>query len=411
MSQTNLEIIPEVPARASRLSRPDLPERRLRRAAAFLILYLLFQAEVGLAWDRNWHDYLGRNGFWIPPHLMSYSGMGGTGVVALIMVLIETVRYRRRRAGVDDDSTVRVFRLFSAPLGFVIIGFGTLIDLAAAPLDNYWHALYGIDVTLWSPFHLMGMAGSTLAGIGLLYALASEAAIERQSEDGSRQLLGLSGPQWAALAFLAVLIELAFIGLTAFKPVLLGPVSVITYPLALVLVAGLCLVSAVQLTRKAGAASLVALFLCVLAWMIQLFVPWVLRVSSAFFGLPFRSGQEPVFNVMFVILPLLFLLCALLVDGAFYWQCRAQGAKNRLRGAWKLGTLMAVPAVFIPSWATLALLHLAPHTPLPPDIFQAFLLNTTWPAMLLILPLTLILGAGSAALGSTLGDTWYWLTY
>jgi hypothetical protein len=144
--------------------------------------------------------------------------------------------------------------------------------------------------------------------------------------------------------------------------------------------------------------------------MIQLFVPWVLHVSSAIFGLPFRGSQEPVFNVMFVILPLLFLLCALLVDGAFYWQCRAQGAKNRLRGAWRLGALMAVPSVFIPSWATLALLHLAPHTLLPPDIYQAFLLDTTWPAMLLILPFTLLLGAGMTALGSTLGDTWYWRT-
>jgi hypothetical protein len=222
--------------------------------------------------------------------------------------------------------------------------------LAAAPLDNYWHSLYGIDVTLWAPFHLMGMAGSVLAGIGLLYALASEAAIERQLEDPSHQFLGFSRPQWAALAFLAVLIELAFIGLTAFKPVMLGPVRVITYPLALALVAGLCLLSAVQLTRKAGAASLVALILCVLAWMIQLFVPWVLHVSSAFLGLPFRSGQEPVFNVMFVLLPFLFLLCALLVDGAFYLQGRAQGAKHRLQGAWRLGTLMAVLAVCIPSW-------------------------------------------------------------
>jgi hypothetical protein len=410
VSQTHMKSIPGVPTRVKKLSRSDLPERRLRRAAAFLILYLLFQAEVGLAWDRNWHDYLGRNGFWIPPHLMSYSGIGGAGVVALSMVLIETTRYRQGCAGVNADSTVRVFRFFSAPLGFVLIGFGTLIDLAAAPLDNYWHLLYGIDVTLWTPFHLMGLAGSILAGIGLLYALASEAAIERQWEERSLQPLGLNGPQWAAIAFFAVLIELAFIGLTAFKPVLLGPVSVITYPLALVLVAGLCLVSAVQLTRKAGAASLVALFLCVLAWMIQLFVPWALHESSAFFGLPFRGGQEPVFNVMFVILPFLFLLCALLVDGAFYWQCRTQGAKDRLRGAWKLGALMALPTVCIPSWATLALLHLAPHTPLPPDISQAFLLDTTWPAMLLILPFALILGAGMAALGSALGDSCYWCT-
>ena len=402
-----MKSILEIPTRVKKFSRADLPERRLRRVAAYLTLYLLFQAEVGLAWDRNWHDYLGRNGFWIPPHLMSYSGMGGAGIVALSMVLIETARYRQRCPGVNDDSTIRVFRLFSAPLGFVLIGFGTLIDLAAAPLDNYWHTLYGIDVTLWTPFHLMGMIGSILAGIGLLYALASEAAIERQWGESSLQPLGLNWPQWASLAFLAVLIELAFIGLTAFKPVSFGPISVITYPLALVLVAGLCLVSAMQLTRKAGTATLVALLLCVLAWMIQLFVPWILHESSALFGLPFRDGQAPVFNVMFVLLPWLFLLCALLVDGVYYWQYRAQGARNRLQGAWKLGALMAIPAVCIPSWATLALLHLAPYTPLPPDIVQAFLVDTTWQTMLLILPFALILGVVTALLGSALGDSCY----
>ncbi len=408
MKQSGVSIIPEVGEHKHRPPGSVLSERRLRRSSALLIFFLLFQAEFGLAWDRNWHDYLGRNQFLIPPHMMSYTGMGGAGVVALFMVLIETIRYRQRKPGVDKNSTIRVLRFFYAPLGFVIIGFGTLTDLAAAPLDNYWHSLYGIDVTLWSPFHLMGMVGSIFAGLGLLYALASEAAIERHSEYSSHCYLGLSIPEWGALAFFAVLIELAFIGLTAFKPLMLGPFPVITYPLALALVSGICLIGAVQLTRKPGAASLVVLLLWILAFMIQLFVPWVLHVSSNFFHLPFRSGQEPVFNVVFVVLPLLFLFCALLVDGVFYWQCHMKGAKNAFRGAWKLGAFMVVPAAFVPTWITLTLLHLAPHIHLPTDIFQAFVLDSTWLAIFLSLPMILVVGAGAAALGSTLGNTWYW---
>ena len=152
MKQSGVSIIPEVGEHKHRPPGSVLSERRLRRSSALLIFFLLFQAEFGLAWDRNWHDYLGRNQFLIPPHMMSYTGMGGAGVVALFMVLIETIRYRQRKPGVDKNSTIRVLRFFYAPLGFVIIGFGTLTDLAAAPLDNYWHSLYGIDVTLWSPF-------------------------------------------------------------------------------------------------------------------------------------------------------------------------------------------------------------------------------------------------------------------
>ncbi len=408
MKQTGIYIVPEEFASPLQHTRIESAERRLRRTGAFLIFYLLFQAEFGLAWDRNWHDYLGRNGFWIPPHLMSYTGMAGAGIVALFMVLLETGRYYQGKPEVDNSSTVCILRFFHAPLGFVIVGFGTLIDLAAAPLDNYWHSIYGFDVTLWSPFHLMGMVGSIFAGLGLLYALASEAAIERHSEYSSRCFLGLNIPEWGALAFFAALIELAFIGLTAFKPVMLGPFPVITYPLALALVSGFCLIGAVQLTRKPGAASLVVLFLWILAFMIQLFVPWILHVSSAFFHLPFRGGQEPIFNVVFVVLPLLFLFCALLVDGVFYWQCHMKGAKNAFREAWKLGALMAVPAAFVPTWITLTLLHLTPHILLPIDIFQAFVLDSTWSSMLLSLPFTLIVGAGLAVLGSSLGNIWYW---
>ncbi len=62
---------------------PDLPERRLRRRGALLMLYFLFQAEFGLAWDRSWHDYLGRNQFLIPPHIMSYTGIGLTAYYEL----------------------------------------------------------------------------------------------------------------------------------------------------------------------------------------------------------------------------------------------------------------------------------------------------------------------------------------
>jgi hypothetical protein len=191
---------------------------------------------------------------------------------------------------------------------------------------------------------------------------------------------------------------------------MLGPFAVITYPLALALVSGFCLVGAVQLTHQPGAASLVVALLWILAFIIQLFVPWILHMSSALFHLPFRSGQEPVFNILFVLLPLLFLFCSLLVDGVYYWQCRMKGAKNALRGASKLGALMVIPAAFVPTWITLTLLHLAPSILLPRDIFQAFVLDSSRSAIILSLPITLTVGAGSAALGSVLGNTWYWNT-
>src|SRR5216683_436274 len=280
---------------------PDLAERRLRQVSAWLILYLLLQAELGLAWDRQWHDLVGRDQFWIPPHIMIYTGIGAAGLIALGLVLIDTFRYRRKAAGVDDTSTIGVLWLFHAPLGFVLLGFGTLIDLLAAPFDNYWHQLYGIDVTLCSPFHIMGTIGGIVAGLGLIYAFASEAVLVR------------------------------------------------------------------------------------------------------------AAGRQPAFNFTLALLPLLFLIFALLVDGVAYWQHRhSKALDDSLRGAWLLGVLLALPAVIVPAWIVQALMALAPIIPLPPippDV--ARVIELRWSDLPLTLLFTLAGGATTAALGAALGDIWY----
>src|SRR5205085_9450766 len=109
----------------------DLTERRIRRISSWILLYLLLQTELGLAWDREWHTIVGRDQFLTPPHILMYIGIGGAGLVALILVLTSTVRYWRKAPGVDDSSTVGIFRLFHAPLGIVITGFGALISFIA----------------------------------------------------------------------------------------------------------------------------------------------------------------------------------------------------------------------------------------------------------------------------------------
>ncbi len=392
------------------MARPNLGEHRLRQVNAWLMLYLLLQAELGLAWDRQWHDLVGRDQFWIPPHIMLYTGIGAAGLIALGLVLIDTLRYRRKAAGVDDSSTIGVLWLFHAPFGFVLLGFGTLLDLLAAPFDNYWHELYGIDVTLWSPFHIMGTIGGIVAGLGLIYAFASEAAHERAAERPKRRFPGLNGPEWGTLLLLAALMELTLPPLTAFTPVALGSLSLLTYPFPLASIGGFCLVSAVQITRKPGAATLTATLLWIVALVTQTFVPWALRNTVAAFGLSFRySGRQPTFNTTLALLPLLFLVFALLVDGVAYWQHRrSRTPDDSLRGAWPLGALLALLAVIVPAWIVQALIALAPIIPLPPippDVTRVIELR--WSDLPLTLPFTLAGGAITASLGAALGDIWY----
>src|SRR5579871_2616291 len=161
----------------------DRGERRLRRIGAWLALFFLIQGELGAVWDREWHAYVGRDQFWTPPHTLIYSCVAGAGLIALAMVFVETFRYRRHVPGVDDSSTMPIFGFFHAPLGFTVLGFGALIALIAAPLDNYWHELYGIDIALWAPFHMMGVTGGLIGIMGMIYVFASEAAVERKSNN------------------------------------------------------------------------------------------------------------------------------------------------------------------------------------------------------------------------------------
>ena len=388
--------------------RPDLTERRIRQVSAWMVLCLLLIAEFGLAWDRRWHDMVGRDQFWIPPHIMMYTGVAGAGLIALCVVLVETLRYFQKKAGVNDSSTVNILWCFHAPLGFILLGFGMLIDAVAAPLDNYWHVLYGVDVTFWAPFHLMGHLGAIIGVLGIIYAFASEAAYERQVEHPSPRLLGLNGPEWGIVVLLAAFQEVVLPALTAFIPIVLGPVQLITYPLILVLAASLFPISLYLCIRKPGITLLMILILWPLSLATETLTPLALRFMVARLGLTYRLGHEPVFDVTIAMLPLIYLICALMVEAAASWQRRSGEARNNdeLRGAWLLGVLMAVPAVLIPPGIAHAFSLVAPAIPLPPDVVHV--LEPGWLAMLLTLPIAMLVGAIMASLGTVFGDIWHW---
>ena len=388
---------------------PDLVERRLRRIGAWLMLILALQAELGLAWDRNWHDLVGRNEFFTPPHIMLYSGIAGSGLIALFVVLLDTYRYYHKKPGVDDNSTVKILHYFHAPLGYIILGFGALIDLLAAPLDNYWHILYGIDVTLWSPFHLMGTVGGVIVGLGIVFVFASEAVIERQSTYPSRRFLGLNGLEWGTLVVLSAYMNLTIPAATAFIPVTLGSLQFITYPLPLAFAAAFSLTAAVKFTRKPGSATLTALLVWFETLYTMSFVPVGIRIMVTRLGLHYRfpnlPGHTPVFNVTLALLPLLFVVSALIVDGIAFW--KHQHGKDKtdvLSNVWLPGALIALSALVLPPFIIESVVSIPALLPLPVGVS---IFEQNWSSTFLTLPLALIAGILGAILGSTFGDFWH----
>ena len=384
-----------------------LSERWLRQGSAILILYLLLQAELGLAWDRRWHDLIGRDHFWIPPHILLYTGVGGAGLVALLVVIIETVRYRRKQDGVDDISTIPVLGIFHAPLGFTLLGFGALTDLLAAPLDNYWHELYGLDVTLWSPFHIMGTIGGIILALGSIYMLASEAAYERQKGAISWRILGFSVPEWCSIILLAALIEVALPALTAFTPIALGSFTLLTYPIPLTMGAASMLIAIVQMTRKPGAATLMVVVLLLESLATQSFVPWAIWTTIDQLGFTFRvPGATPIFNVTLVCIPLVFLLGAICIDLFAYqqWKHKRMDARTGLKHTWLLGIITALPTVIGPP-LIVDFFRLFPAIQFPQDIL--LVLQPTWSELTPMLFIIIVLGAVFAQVGAGFGDIWH----
>ncbi len=395
---------------AAQLSKPPgLAERRLRRIGAWLLLILALQAELGLAWDRNWHDLVGRNEFFTPPHIMLYSGIAVSGFIALFVVLVDTYRYFKKKPGVDENSTVSILRFFHAPLGYVILGFGALIDLLAAPFDNYWHTLYGIDVTLWSPFHLMGAVGGIIVGLGIAFVFASEAVIERQSANPPHRFLGLSGLEWGMLLTLSAYMNLTIPANTAFIPVTIGSLQFITYPFPLAFTSAFCLVAAAKFTRKRGSALKTALLLWIETLYTMAFVPVAIRIMVTQLRLHYRfpnlPGRLPVFNVTLSLLPLVFIASALIVENMIFSKHENGTDKNdTLSRIWLLGALATLPALILPPLIIDFVLSIPFLLPLPVGVS---IFEPVWLSTLLTLPFALLAGILGAILGATFGDFWH----
>ncbi|HEX8054092.1 MAG TPA: hypothetical protein VF517_13960 [Thermoleophilaceae bacterium] len=65
-----------------------------------------------------------------------------------------------------SDASIRLPRGLQAPLGGVLILICAAVALSAFPLDDMWHRIFGQDVTLWGPTHLLLFGGAALTVVG-----------------------------------------------------------------------------------------------------------------------------------------------------------------------------------------------------------------------------------------------------
>jgi len=135
----------------------------------------LLLAFLGFLWDVSIHIDKGRDEGPLanPSHYLILGGLFGiftAGFVACVLPLEKPSR-----------SAVRIVGNWYAPLGGVVMAACGMFALIGFPLDDVWHRIFGQDVTLWGPTHLMliGGAAMTLVGIAILLVEAGRSDRER----------------------------------------------------------------------------------------------------------------------------------------------------------------------------------------------------------------------------------------
>jgi len=140
---------------------------------------------VGLLWDISWHRTIGRDTFWSPPHLLEQIAAIVAGLTCGYVVLKTTFAGSPEARG----RSVRYWRFFQGPLGAWVSIWATFTMVTSAPLDDWWHNAYGLDVKILSPPHIVLAAG--MIGIEIGAMLMVLAAQNRATTERDRRRLGL----------------------------------------------------------------------------------------------------------------------------------------------------------------------------------------------------------------------------
>ena len=120
-------------------------------------------AMAGTHWDISWHRSIGRDTFWTPAHIVIQMCGILAGISSGYLILSTTFDTRSPLR----KSAVRIWG-FRGPLGAFIAAWGGIAMITSAPLDNWWHAAYGLDVKIISPPHMLLASGILAVHLGAL---------------------------------------------------------------------------------------------------------------------------------------------------------------------------------------------------------------------------------------------------
>jgi hypothetical protein len=268
-----------------------------------------------LSWDVQWHTFVGRDRTLTPPHILLLSGYALCGIAALVAVIVETQWVKNNQA--MEKRYTSFANRFAAPLGIYITGYAALNGALAFPVDQYWHTLYGIDVTIWAPFHIMAISGLALMALGAVYTLVSVAKMATSLNAVKEKRVASIGAVVAMATSLAAFTVLAAEGIDPDKFIQLGFTSIDLFPfLQGLLLSTLLLAIAYALPWKWAATSVVgvvALFMVISQIVVPPAITWLMQAEQLTF-LALHRSTPPQVSVLALTWPMLSLVSAILID-------------------------------------------------------------------------------------------------
>ena len=204
----------------------------------------LLTAVLGMYWDISLHIDNGRDAGPLanPAHYLILIGLYGLLVAGVMSIALAGSERPAKTA-------VHLGGGWWAPVGGLMMAACGAFALTGFPLDDMWHRLFGQDVTLWGPTHLMLIGGASLATLGGMVLMGE--GITTMGRDPDRE-----ATPWVYHARRALLVGGFLVALSTFQAEFdfgVPQFRAVYQPILIMLAAGIGLVSTRLYLGRGGA--------------------------------------------------------------------------------------------------------------------------------------------------------------
>ncbi|HEU4701348.1 MAG TPA: hypothetical protein VFS37_02620 [Conexibacter sp.] len=218
----------------------------------------LLTAAVGMYWDVALHIDQGRDAGPLanPAHYFILVGLYGILAAGWFAIVLP------REGDPRSPAALRIAQGWHVPVAGVLLTACASFSLVGFPLDDVSHRLFGQDVTLWGPTHLMLLGGAAMTLVGIL-VLVTEGWIATGPRDGVRARRAAERLRHSrAIGACGGLL----LGLSIFQGEFdfgVPQFSLLFHPLLIAFAASLALVVARTLIGRGGALAVVAFYVAI----------------------------------------------------------------------------------------------------------------------------------------------------